>query len=329
MKRIILVFIVLFLTVSFCYGQNTTNGLFSSAIRGDLEGVKKALEKGTDVNVKTRFGMIPVEIVKEGRVVSIDAVGVNGGETALILAARKGHLYVVKYLIEKGANVYAQDDSGQTALDSAKEYGYTEIVNFLRKSGAIDSGNTIRNYEDSIPIIQDKGQYDQSIADYTRVIEINPRYAGAAYVSRGIAYCSKGEYDRAIGDCNKALEINPRCAEAYVSRGIAYYSKGEDDRAIEDYNKALEINPRYALAYNNRGNAYAKKGEDDRDIGDYNKALEINPRYAEAYANRAAAYYYKEEYNKAWEDVNKAQGLGYQVNPRLLELLRQASGRER
>ncbi len=53
------------------------------------------------------------------------------------------------------------------------------------------------------------------------------------------------------------------------------------------------------------------------------------PRDAEAYYNRAVAYYYKKEYDKAWEDVHKVQGLGYQVNPKLIELLRQASGRQR
>lgn len=53
------------------------------------------------------------------------------------------------------------------------------------------------------------------------------------------------------------------------------------------------------------------------------------PSDAEAYNNLATAYYFKKAYDKAWEAVNKAQELGYQVNPRFLNDLRQASGRQR
>ncbi|HHT9126660.1 MAG TPA: tetratricopeptide repeat protein [Candidatus Brocadiia bacterium] len=174
----------------------------------------------------------------------------------------------------------------------------------------------------------DKGEYDLAILDFNKALEINPRDA-KAYINRGNAYNNKGEYDMAILDFNKALEINPRLAEAYNNRGNTYDKKGEYDSAISDYNRALEINPRYADAYYNRGTAYGGKGEYDRAIEDFNKALEINPRNAKAYINRAVAYCAKGDYDRAWEDVHKAQDLGYQVNPKLLELLREASGRQR
>ncbi len=132
---------------------------------------------------------------------------------------------------------------------------------------------------------QNKGQYDQAIADYGKALEINPRYA-EAYSNRGAAWQSKGQYDQAIADYGKALEINPRYAEAYYNRGVAWQSKGRYDQAIADYGKALEINPRYAEAYSNRGNAWQGKGQYDQAIADYGKALEINPRYAEAYFNK-------------------------------------------
>jgi tetratricopeptide (TPR) repeat protein len=173
-----------------------------------------------------------------------------------------------------------------------------------------------------------KGGYDHAILDFNKALEINPRYA-VAYCNRGNAYYHKGEHDCAILDYNRALEINPRHAVAYYNRGNAYYHKGEHDCAILDYNKALEINSRYAGAYYNRGVAYSRKGEYDRAILDYDKALEINPRDAVAYYNRGVGYYYKKVYDKAWEDVHNAQGLGCQVNPRFLDALRKASGRQR
>ena len=116
-------------------------------------------------------------------------------------------------------------------------------------------------------------------------------------------------------------------ASAYNSRGVTYYQKGQFDQAIKDFTKAIEIQPRYAEAYCYRGIAYHEKGQFDRAISDCNKAIEINPKLALAYNIRSRARFFKKEYEKAWEDVNKTQELGYQVDPKFLKDLREASGR--
>jgi len=96
-----------------------------------------------------------------------------------------------------------------------------------------------------------------------------------AYNNRGNAYSDKGQYDQAISDYTKALEINPRYARPYYNRGSAYARKGQYDQAISDYTKALEINPRYARAYYNRGSAYARKGQYDKAWEDVHKAQDL------------------------------------------------------
>ena len=119
-----------------------------------------------------------------------------------------------------------------------------------------------------------------------------------------------------------------RDAEFYFNRGVTSYKKGQLDQAISDYTNALEINPRLAEAYYRRGIAYVKKGQLDQAISDFTKAFEINPRYAEAYYSRGVAYYFKREYGKSWKDVEKAQSLGHQIDPKFLDKLRRASGRQ-
>jgi len=175
----------------------------------------------------------------------------------------------------------------------------------------------------------DIGQYDRAISDYTKAIELKPTLA-KAYSSRGTTYIAKGEPDLAISDYNKALEINQKDADVYFNRGFAHFRTGQYDRAVSDYTKAIEINPTFAKAYTNRGLAYASKGRYNQAISDYTKTLEINSTLALVYYNRALAYYYaKKEYDKVWDDIHKAQSLGFQVHPRFLKILREASGRER
>jgi len=81
------------------------------------------------------------------------------------------------------------------------------------------------------------------------------------YFNRGVTSYKKGQLDQAISDYTKALEINPKYAEAYYNRGNVYSDKGQYDQAISDFTKALEINPKYAEAHYNRGIAYVKKGQ--------------------------------------------------------------------
>jgi tetratricopeptide (TPR) repeat protein len=206
----------------------------------------------------------------------------------------------------------------------------------------------------------EKGQYDQAIADFTRVIEINPRDARAylyranayfekkqydwaiadftrtleidprnllACLNRGISYGRKGQLDQAIADFTKALEIDPRNALSYCKLGITYNLKHQPDQAIANFNKALEIKPTHIDSLVNRGNAYRQKGQFDLAIADYTMALAIAPGSVEAYYGRAKAYFYKKDYDKTWADIKQAQSLGFKPDAEFLQALRKASGK--
>lgn len=56
------------------------------------------------------------------------------GETALIIATKKGQLACVKLLLDHGANVHTKNKNGYTALDWAIGRGYAEIIHLLRKA---------------------------------------------------------------------------------------------------------------------------------------------------------------------------------------------------
>lgn len=71
------------------------------------------------------------------------------GETPLIRAAHNGHFSTVRFLAEKGANVNAIDMGDNTALHWASMRGHVEIVKYLLQSGGDKS---LRNKQDKMPI---------------------------------------------------------------------------------------------------------------------------------------------------------------------------------
>lgn len=151
----------------------------------------------------------------------------------------------------------------------------------------------------------DAGDFGRAIADFDRVIELNPDHADAFY-NRGIAWSAKGDVERAIADYGAAIRLQPGHVRALNNRGDLLDRKGEYDRAIADYSKAIGLKPDYVLAVFNRGNAWHHKREFDRAIADYTAAIRLDPGLAGAYVARGTAWAAKGDPDRAIADYDKA-----------------------
>ena len=96
--------------------------------------------------------------------------------------------------------------------------------------------------------------------------------------------------DEAIANYKKVLELDPNYAPAHINLGTLYYNQSDYELAEEHYRKAIEADPRYALAYFDLGNVLDETQRLAEAIEAYKTALQLAPTYADAHYNLALAY---------------------------------------
>ena len=121
-----------------------------------------------------------------------------------------------------------------------------------------------------------KEKIDDAILYYNEVISLDPNVflAEPAYAYRGDAYVGKGDFDTAIADYSKVIELNPEDVDTYQARGLAYVEKSDFDPAIADFSKAIELNPEDVGAYADRGVAWLHQQEWEKARADLTTAKE-------------------------------------------------------
>jgi tetratricopeptide (TPR) repeat protein len=155
-----------------------------------------------------------------------------------------------------------------------------------------------------------KGQVDEAMGQFQKLLEINPNYA-EAYNNLGNAFYQKGRINEAMIQYQKALEINPNLIMAHSNLGSALLKEGQADQAMAQFQKALEINPNFAEVHYNLGMALIQKGRVDDAMGQYRKALEIDPDLAEAHNDLGEALFQKGQVDEAIAQFQK----GLEINP--------------
>jgi len=152
----------------------------------------------------------------------------------------------------------------------------------------------------------DAEKLDAALAD--RVTVIDPR-TGVLYRDRGNVYFSMGDLDKAITDYGRAIALSPGMAEAYHCRGTAWLTKKDYERAMADYDKALKIDPQYTRSYLGRGLAELDMDKVKEAFNDFDHAVKTDPKCIEAYSYRGDALRQIGDYTKSLADFEYAMKL--------------------
>jgi len=110
------------------YGHlETVRELLAAGARVDLH------EKGYYTALMLAAGNGHVEVVRAlaAAGAAVDEVEITRGWTALIWAAKRGHLATVSLLLELGANPALRDDRGLSAADWARVGRHSEVAALL------------------------------------------------------------------------------------------------------------------------------------------------------------------------------------------------------
>jgi ankyrin repeat protein len=152
--KLILAIVIPIVLIGAIFGILGGSGVFSSnehkllvaCEKGNLEGVKRLLEKNVEVNAKDDYGWTALAEAAYGGYNEIAEILINNGAdvnakdrngwTALMWAAGRGCTEIVEMLIDNGADVNAKADDGLTALMCTAGTGQTEAAEILIERGA-------------------------------------------------------------------------------------------------------------------------------------------------------------------------------------------------
>jgi uncharacterized protein len=125
--------------------------LSKSAIKGDVEGVKKYLARGESVNEVDRWGWTPLMwtayynyydvakfLLEHGANVNARTQksyhSIETNSTPLIVASYYGFDGMVRLFLGHGADKSIANAKGMTALDIAQQYNMTSVIDLLGKA---------------------------------------------------------------------------------------------------------------------------------------------------------------------------------------------------
>jgi len=116
--------------------------LYAIQYQASLEAIEMLVDAGLDITEVNREGLGAIDIaIKYGRVDILNLCYEHGislvesrrksGITPIMLAASLNDHEIVRYLLDKGADIHTPDKYGMRAIDYVKRMGHKTMVKFI------------------------------------------------------------------------------------------------------------------------------------------------------------------------------------------------------
>jgi tetratricopeptide (TPR) repeat protein len=133
-------------------------------------------------------------------------------------------------------------------------------------------------------------KYDAALADFSKAIEIYPKYKEALQWREDI-YIKKLQYKQAAEDLLVLTEIDPKNFDNYSKLGEIYGRYlNQPDKSLTFLLKAYELKPDNEGIVTNLGIVYGMKGDYKQSLQYLKKASDINPSDTNNIKNIAITY---------------------------------------
>ena len=148
-----------------------------------------------------------------------------------------------------------------------------------------------------------RGEYAQAIADYTWLIQKNPKetkFLG----KRAECHLALKDADLAFADYSKAVEIDPKDRESWNGRGWISFHRKDVDRALDDFRRAKDLD--WSVPAPGIPAVYKARGVENCDAVELEARIAASPPSAGAHYERAVKRLNQKNYDGAVEDYTEA-----------------------
>ena len=208
-------------------------------------------------------------------------------------------------LESNNARAYKMRGAAYIGALGNSEQAISDFTSCIELESSPNATNTELCYYNRARVYEGLGQYNESVADYNKAIEIDPIFV-KALAGRGTLYGDKlKDYEKAIKDYDVLIRITPEIAMYHAERGFFQSKIKKYKEALDDLNHAIILDSKNAGFQYLLGGVYEDLRDHDKAKNHYSKSIALNPKWAEAYNARGRLFYD----DAALADLNKAIAL--------------------
>jgi lipoprotein NlpI len=149
------------------------------------------------------------------------------------------------------------------------------------------------------------GDNTKAEQQFNRAIQAFPNNP-VVYNDRGMFRQQQKKLDESLADFTRVIELKKDAYYAYTNRGFTLMEQGDPQAAESDFDRSLSFVPNQPMVYSFRGTARLAQGKLNEATADYRKVVELDPNNPMAKADLGFALFFQEQYAAAAQQFEAA-----------------------